>query len=91
MKKLAFIAAIGLMFSSCSSNQMAKSFGGSTTVNLPSGQKLVNVTWKVEADIWYLTRPMTATDTLQTYTFTQDKGSLIHLTGNGVVTIIESK
>jgi hypothetical protein len=69
---------------------MAKSFGGSTTVNLPSGQKLV-LTWKDEADICYLTRPMTATDTPQTYTFTQDKGSLIHLTGNGVITIIESK
>lgn len=80
-----------IMLASCTDNQMAKSFGGSTTIELPKGQKLVTLTWKDESDIWYLTRPMRSTDTPEIYTFKQDKGSFIHITGNGEVKIIETK
>jgi hypothetical protein len=76
---------------SCTDNQRAKSFGGTSTINLPAGEKLVTVTWKGEADIWYLTRPMTSTDSVETYYFHQDKGSVISLTGNGEVILKESK
>ena len=64
MKKLFVVAALALVMVSCTDQQRAKSFGGTSTVELPSGEKLVNVTWKGEADLWYLTRKMTVKDTL---------------------------
>lgn len=76
---------------SCTDNQRAKSFGGTSTINLPAGEKLVTVTWKGEADIWYLTRPMKSTDSVETYYFHQDKGAVLNITGNGEVILIESK
>ena len=61
MKKLGYYIFFGipLMFLlvQCTENQRARSFGGTSTIDLPSGQKLVNVTWKGE-DMWYLTRPI---------------------------------
>jgi len=80
-----------MILASCSNNQMAKSFGGSITIELPIGQKLVNVTWKDESDIWYLTRPMRSIDTPEIYTFKQNKGRFINIFGDGSLTIIEKK
>lgn len=91
MKKLFVVAALALIMVSCTDNQRAKSFGGTYSVELPAGEKLVNVTWKTEADLWYLTRKMTVKDTAETYTFKQDKGSLLNVMGNGEVIIKESK
>lgn len=54
------VSSFGMMIWGCTSNTRAKTFGGSTTVNLPAGQKLVNATWK-ESDLWYLTEPMDST------------------------------
>lgn len=87
MKKLFVVATLALAMVSCTDNQRAKSFGGTYSVELPAGEKLVNVTWKTEADLWYLTRKMTVKDTAETYTFRQDKGSLLNITGNGEVII----
>lgn len=73
MKKVILsILAISLL-ASCTQNERAKSFGGTATVNLPQGQKLVNITWK-EDQIWYLTRTMNSSDSAETYTF-QEKSS----------------
>jgi hypothetical protein len=91
MKKLFVVAALALVMVSCTDNQRAKSFGGTYSVDLPAGEKLVNVTWKGESDLWYLTRKMTAKDSAETYTFKQDKGSVLNLTGNGEVILKESK
>lgn len=44
-----------LLFIGCTSQDMAKEFGGSVTINLPNCEKLINATWK-ESDLWYLTR-----------------------------------
>lgn len=44
-------------FSSCTDNLRTRMYGGTTTVDLDPGQKLVEVTWK-EASLWYLTEPM---------------------------------
>jgi hypothetical protein len=58
MKKL--LTIVGLLsivaISSCDQT-MARKYGGSTKINLPKGQKLVNITWK-DSQLWYLTRPM---------------------------------
>ena len=41
----------------CVENHFAKSFGGTLTIELPKGEKLIEATWKND-DIWYLTEPM---------------------------------
>lgn len=43
------------MFSSCTENVRARAWGGTQDITLPSGQRVVNVTWK-EANLWILTR-----------------------------------
>lgn len=48
------ILALSLV-TSCTENQRAKSLGGTATVTLPAGTKLVTATWKGE-DLWYLYR-----------------------------------
>ncbi len=54
--KLLLLSSV-LLLASCTENERAKAFGGTTSVNLPAKQKLVNATWK-ESQLWYLTRPM---------------------------------
>jgi hypothetical protein len=73
--------------SGCTEQTRAKKFGGEYTVDLPAGQKLINITFK-DADLWYLTRPMTEDDKAETYTFKQDSTWGVM---EGTVTIKESK
>lgn len=44
-----------LILTGCTDNTRARSFGGNTTIELPAGEKLFDVTWK-EANLWYCTR-----------------------------------
>ena len=55
----------------CTEQQMAKSYGGTTTIDLPSGRKLEEVTWK-EDDLWILTRERKEGETIDTYYFNED-------------------
>lgn len=89
MKKtvVALIMLTTLSLASCTSNEIAKQFGGTSKLNLPKGEKLVNITWK-EDHIWYLTKPMTATDVAETYTFKEQSNYGIL---QGEVIITESK
>ena len=88
MKKgILAILVLASALTSCTQNERAKSFGGTATVNLPQGQKLVNITWK-EDQIWYLTRPMNSADTAETYTF-QEESSYGMM--EGTVVLKESK
>jgi hypothetical protein len=65
------IATVALFTTSCTQNARVKSFGGTGDINLPQGQKLVNVTWK-ETQVWYLTRPMHKDETPETYRFQEE-------------------
>lgn len=65
------IAVLSLLVVSCTNNSRVKNWGGSATLTLPQGQKLVNVTWK-ESELWYLTRPMTINDNAETYYFQEE-------------------
>lgn len=65
---LVALAASALTFNGCTDNLRTKAYGGSMTIDLPPGQKLVNVTWK-ETQIWYLTRPAKAGELPETLTF----------------------
>lgn len=87
MKKVLAIALVAITLASCTENARVKSFGGEGTLNLPKGQKLVNVTWK-ETELWYLTRSMDSTDVAETYKF-QEESSFGLM--EGTYNIIESK
>jgi len=41
------------LLSGCTSNERAKAFGGTQTITLAAGEKVINVTWK-NADMWIL-------------------------------------
>jgi hypothetical protein len=90
MKKKLFIIFIGVLLitlAGCTRNQMARKFGGNSKLELPSGQKLVNITWKND-NLWYLTRPMKESEIPETYMFSEDSNIGIL---EGSVTIVESK
>lgn len=71
---IAIIIAIAILLTSCTDNQRARQFGGTETIELPKGQRLVNATWK-EVDLWILTEPMPDGYVPQTKTF-QEKSSM---------------
>ena len=75
MKKIIlsfFAAAIFLSgLSSCTENKMARKFGGSTTIELPAGEKLIEATWK-DDNLWYLTEPMESGYVPKTKIFRED-------------------
>jgi len=60
MKKIfTFIMALVALaaFTSCTENSRSRNWGGTATVELDPGQKLIEATWK-ENNLWYLTEPM---------------------------------
>ena len=84
---VAFVVLFGILTPSCTEQQRAKSWGGATTMDLPPGKKLVNVTWKQE-NFWYLTRSMRADEEAETYTFQESSAFGVM---EGTVTIKEHK
>lgn len=89
MKKFIAILMICATLLACTAcNYGARMFGGSMTMELPANQKLEFVTWKDDADLWILTKPMTADDVAETYIF-QESSNLGIL--EGTVTIVETK
>jgi hypothetical protein len=71
MKKLSIFILLAISLAACTENARVKTWGGEGTINLPKGRKLVTVTWK-ETQVWYLTRPMNATDVAETYQFHEE-------------------
>ncbi len=59
-----------VVLSACTENSRARNFGGSGTIAVPCGQKVVNATWK-ETNLWYLTRPMREGEVPETYSFSE--------------------
>ena len=61
MKKIlgffAIIATTVMMLSMTSCQSCTRHTGGTTTINLEKGEKLVEATWK-DDNIWYLVEPM---------------------------------
>lgn len=86
MKK--FILLIIMVFCLTGCHETTKSFGGNMTIELPKGQKLEEITWKDDTDLWYLTRPMREDEIAETHTFQQDTEFGVF---EGTVTIIETK
>ena len=86
MKKI-LLVVVALLAFGCTENDRARSFGGTMGINLPCGQKLVNATWK-ETHMWYLTRPMEATEEPVTSVFHEDSSWGVM---NGTVNFRECK
>ena len=58
---------------SCTDNFSARRLGGTQNITLTPGQRLINITWKDQDDLWILTK----TDTSQpptVYEFSQKTG-----------------
>lgn len=57
MRKIFMIICLTLGLCSCE-QQITRQFGGTTTINLEKGEKLMEVTWKGDGDLWYLVEDM---------------------------------
>jgi len=82
---LACLFVLGCL--SCTSQQVARQFGGTAGVTVPAGQKVVLVTWKVD-DLWILTRPMKEGEEPEKYEFQESSSWGIF---EGTVVIQEAK
>jgi hypothetical protein len=80
---LLLIISVSVFASSCTQNSRAKKWGGTASITLPTGKKLVNVTWKGES-LWYMTRPMRSDDVAETYEF-QEESSYGMIEGTYVI------
>lgn len=89
MKKLLLAVILSVMTLSlvACDQYTSRKLGGDYTHELPKGEKLVNLTWK-EDTLWYLTRPMTEDDVVETYKFQADSVFGIF---EGTVTVVENK
>jgi len=67
MKKLIIILLTFLCLTSCDQS-ITRTMGGTTKIELESGEKLVEATWKGD-DIWYLVEPMDSDYVPKTKTF----------------------
>lgn len=56
MKKILIVLMLCFAITSCD-QKFARNFGGTTTIKLDPGQKLIEATWK-ETSLLYLTEPM---------------------------------
>lgn len=57
MKKLFYALVLSGLLFSCTDNESARKFGGTSQLRLPRNKRLVSVTWK-ETSMWYLTEDM---------------------------------
>ena len=83
MKKLLImISAIALL--SCTENARVKNFGGTGTIEIPSNEKFVNVTWK-NTELWVVTKERSKNDTsISTYYF-KEKSSFGVIQGTYII------
>lgn len=70
IKHLLLISALTMC--GCTENTRARNFGGTMNVDVEKGQKVINVTWKGESDLWILTRPMHTNEVAETFTFQEN-------------------
>jgi hypothetical protein len=75
-----------LMLTSCE-NFATRNFGGSQTIELEKGQRLVEITFK-DNDLWILTEPMDSDYVPKTKTFYEDSNLGVM---QGKITIVEQR
>ena len=70
MKRILFILFVIFCLTSCE-QVITREYGGTTTITLQPGEKLVEATWKDDGNIWYLTEPMDSDYIPKTKTFVE--------------------
>jgi hypothetical protein len=78
------LMVVVLMMTSCE-NLVTRNFGGSQTIELEKGQRLVEITFK-DNDLWILTEPMDSDYVPKTKTFYEDSNLGVM---QGKITIVE--
>lgn len=85
MKKLLGLLAI-VTLASCTENSKARMWGGTETIQLDPGKRLVNITWKstdkTGSDLWILTKQDTTKPS--TYLF-EEKSSFGIMEGKVII------
>ena len=92
LKKLVFYffaicIFITMTIMSCTDNQKARIYGGTQTIHLESGQRLINATWKQD-NLWFITEPMDSDYVPKTKTFHESSNFGVW---QGSVVFIESR
>ena len=89
MKKLIILSlfAVSMVALISCDNWKSRKWGGSTTITLHKGEKLIEATWK-ENSLWYLTEPMDTDYKPKTKTFREDSNFGIL---EGTVTFVETR
>lgn len=70
MKKILMFIIMSLAIMSCTENARAKTFGGTTTITIDEGKKVVTASWK-ETGLWILTEPMKPEDAPRTLEYVE--------------------
>ena len=68
MKKILFCLFAVFCLASCE-QYVSRELGGNVTIKLQPGEKLVEATWKDDANLWYLVEPMDSDYVPKTKTF----------------------
>jgi hypothetical protein len=85
MKKLGLLFCAALALSSCTENMKVKSFGGTSTIEIPADQKFVLATWKDE-NLWITTKTRQAADSVKSEYRFAEKSSLGVMEGTYIIT-----
>lgn len=85
---LLIIGVSTLLMTGCNEQGAARNWGGSMIINLEPNEKLEEITWKDDSDLWYLTRPMRDDEEPEIHSFKQSSKYGIF---EGIVTIIETR
>lgn len=77
MKKIIIaIVLLSLTLVSCTDNQHTAMYGGRKKIDLPPGEKLENISWKIQgsnvASLWYLTTKRDPSEAPKTHTFKEN-------------------
>ena len=85
-RRMFVVFAVIMMLTSCE-NLVTRNFGGSQTIELEKGQRLVEITFK-DNDLWILTEPMDSDYVPKTKTFYEDSNLGVM---QGKITIVEQR
>jgi hypothetical protein len=83
MPTMRVFLAIALCLCSCTENARARNWGGTTTVDVKAGQKVIGATWK-DHDLWIIHRPMHDGEVPEVVTMTESS-SFGYLEGHVVI------
>ena len=84
MKKLILLFCAALALSSCTENMKVKSFGGTSTIEIPADRQFVLATWK-DDELWITTKKRTAVDTVKSEYSFSEKSSFGVLEGTYII------